>query len=66
MPQERSAGEEQNHEDGPSTPVVESAVWDADLRCELINPILAAMSGIPPDLHLGKSPRDIRGEVAMY
>lgn len=35
------------------------AVWDRDLRFRRINPSLAAMNGLPPDEHLGRTPSDL-------
>ena len=40
------------------------AIFDDQLRYQALNPYLAAMHGIPAECHLGKTLRDILGEIA--
>jgi len=40
------------------------AIFDTRLRYQALNPTLAAMHGIPAEFHLGKSLREILGDLA--
>lgn len=40
------------------------AILDDKLRYKVINETLAAMNGLPPENHLGKTPKDVLGEQA--
>jgi len=39
------------------------AFWDADLRYQRINPALAAINGVAPDDHRGRTPTEILGPL---
>jgi hypothetical protein len=41
------------------------AIYDDDLRYQALNPCLAKMHGLPLELHLGRTARDVLGEVAL-
>lgn len=47
-----------------SSSTVGFCVLDQDLRCMAINNALAAMNGIAPEAHLGKTVREILGDAA--
>jgi len=40
------------------------AIFDTHLRYQALNPTLAAMHGVPAEFHLGKSLREILGDIA--
>jgi formate hydrogenlyase transcriptional activator len=47
-----------------SSSTVGLAIFDRDLRYIAVNHALAEINGIPADDHLGKTPRDLLGELA--
>ncbi|WP_157374395.1 PAS domain-containing protein [Salipiger sp. CCB-MM3] len=38
-------------------------IWDRDLRFVKINPLLAEMNGLAPEVHIGKTPKELLPEV---
>ena len=38
-------------------------IWDRDLKFMKINPLLAEMNGLPPEAHIGKTPKELLPEV---
>ncbi len=38
-------------------------IWDRDLKFVKINPLLAEMNGLPPEAHIGKTPKELLPEV---
>ncbi len=59
---------------GPALPLLETvfahapvglAHWDSDLRFRAINPVLAAMNGLPAEAHLGRRAEEVLGALGQ-